>query len=586
MRLLSLRAAPLLILTAMALGACADQTNPTQVKAGEANHRALPNLGDTLVRATCTLPAAIPGEARPAAACGGGGGGGGGGSPPPPPPGPMMNWTDHVPTQLELLSSPGAVSLEVMVSNSQAPVTDVWVSVDVSLGGRTLNVYHTPVVCPNEPAGTLYGNCVMWLYPYAPTTTVPDFPAGAANLHVSMTHHDPTQGGVLLGDADRNSGITLVDSRTKVTAINPTRTAPVIDATTADLYSLTIYNPLATTRSSMSFRYYIKQNSVTHYSGTVSLGCGSLLVSGGTGQLPPGNCNPTAAFAASNTSQPGTLISGAATLGVQVISGWTGQIEGESTVPISLNAAPTIGSVKTPCAAFLNVTGPFAADTVRIQYTGSATILNATVRNTITQNGMSVALPAQSLDCGSGTGTLPNTNGLPNQTCKFVGSFTATAPLVAGNASLQVQLSDPVNGTLATQTIPITIGAAPTIDDGGMDIPAFQPLVIGDPALIPYHASLGNAGSSNLPNVMTLKLIVTQQGGAVARTVGKLTVVCNGVTGIPVGACGVSSTLRMNDTSEDKGTLTAGGATLEFHLIDVVSGKELATPFQKGVTLQ
>jgi hypothetical protein len=474
---------------------------------------------------------------------------------------------------MDLLST--QTSLEVMVSNSQAPVADVWVSVDIVSSAGTLNVYRVPVSCPNEPQGTLFGSCVFWLFPSAPASTPPGFPAGPANLHVSMTLH---AGGGLFGTApDRTSSITLVDSRTKVTNVVAVRMGPVIE-TAPDNYTMTVNNPLSTTRSNMFFRNYVKQNSVVHYSGTASFGCGTLLVSGGNGQIPAGSCTPTAAFNVSNTNQPGTLVSGPATFGVQLINGSSGQIEGEATYPLILNAQPTI-SVTLSGAAFVGVSPItqaviLAADTSVIQYTGSVSFSGVSVKDTIVQNGVGHWAGTHDLNCGGGQGVLPGN--LPGGICKFTSSFAASDPaLVAGQATLKKVITDPLNGILTTQTVPITIGALPTVGDPILNSTA---LVIDGPST-GYTLPLNNPGPP-LSNAMTLTAVLTQSGG-VLRIVDSRPVNCgaNGTGGMASGDCSVSGALTVSSAG-GTGTLVAGAPTsIEFQLIDNASGAVLVHSF-------
>jgi len=570
------------VASTIALAACNDGANLTQVTPRDANARV---LADTLLGSTCILPKSIGDDVHAATTCGtggtgGGGTGGGGGSPPPPPPGPLVNWIDFVPLQLDLLST--QTSLEVMVSTFQSPVTDAWVNVDIVSSAGTLNVYRVPVSCPNEPQGTLYGNCVFWLWPSAPASTPPSFPAGAATLHVTLVHSS----GSLISGNDQQHGITLVDSRAKVSNLLPVRMGPVIDATAADNYTMTVNNPLTTPRSIAYFRYYVKQNSVIHYSNAALFGCGSLLVSGGTGQLPSGSsCTSTAAFNVSNTNQPGTLVSGAGTFGVQIINVATGQIESESTYPLILNAHPTINPLTLSGAAFVGVSPLtqaviLAADTSVIQYTGSVSFDAVKVRDTIIQNGVSHSAGSHDLNCGGGQGILPGN--LPGGICKFTSTFAASDPaLVPGQATLKKVIFDPANGILTTQTVPLTLGALPTLGDPILNSTA---LVIDGPP-VGYTAPASNSGPT-LPNAMTLKAILTQSGG-VLRIVDSRPVNCgpSGTGGMLSGDCSIAGLLTVSSVG-GTGTLIAGQpASIEFQIIDNASGAVLARTFT-SVSLQ
>ena len=347
MQLLSTRAASFLALAAIALGACGDQATPTQLKPADANHLALPNVGDTLIRANCGIvPQAIGGEAH-AASCGGGAPPP---PPPPPPPGPTMNWIDHVPTQLDLDGT--AASLQLMVSNSQPAVTDVWVSTEVVSNAGTLSTSATPVSCPGQPQGTLWGNCVMWLSPVGlpPIQTPPDFPAGPAKLHVYMTHGYPIQGGAILGGAKGEwwPNITLVDSRPKVTAVSLENTTLLLGSTRSFLGGLTspggFQSPMVV--SSLLVQTYIAQGPTHRYTTSGDLNCpGS-----SPGVLPVPGCQISQTFSPSNTAPGwGTLVSGPATFVVQ-LSRADGRILSEKGTGVTIVVPPTISSVTTPDA--------------------------------------------------------------------------------------------------------------------------------------------------------------------------------------------------------------------------------------------
>src|SRR5262249_41509086 len=154
-------------------------------------------------------------------------------------------------------------------------------------------------------------------------------------------------------------------------------------------------------------------------------------------------------------------------------------------------------------------------------YTGPVTILSATVRDTIIQNGVSHFIGSQSVNCGTGSGVLPTTSTLPGGVCKFTSTLTASDPaLVAGQATLKKVLLDPVNGVLATQTASITIGALPTVGDPILNSTS---LVIDGPS-VGYTAPLNNSGPT-LSNAMTLTAVLSQSGG-VSRMVDSRPVTC------------------------------------------------------------
>ena len=137
MRLLSTRAAPFLILAAMALSACGDQLNLTKPAPKDPNHLII--CGDEC---------------------------GGGGSPPPPPPPPPPAITGatppayldkdgiHMPWTVSLTSGQGTLSNDVHVSTSviygswEIPTGNQWVQCGTLIAG------YLPVTCSMSATAT------------------------------------------------------------------------------------------------------------------------------------------------------------------------------------------------------------------------------------------------------------------------------------------------------------------------------------------------------------------------------------------------------------------------------------------------
>jgi hypothetical protein len=532
MHILSSRTAgPFLVLAAIALGACGDQAKLVQPP---------PNPEHFVV---CG-----PG-------CGGGGGGGGGGSPPPAPP--AITGVSNPPGTMDKAGF--AVSFGVSLSNGQSAYSNVSVSSRVITSSGTYSTGSQLVSCGLSlgtlPTGTCSINASA-----AFAAGVGPGGTGPATFEVDLY-----SGFTFL--ASKTFGVSVVDSRPTVTGSSMTGTTLLIGGPSKS-FTATVVNP-GVGRSNISVRAYVSQGSAIRYSTPSLVNCGS-----GAGVLPNGNCLASGTYFASNTAQgTGTLIAGPANFGVQILDAG-GNVLGGGFVNGTLAAFPTIVSVTPSGAAFLN--GPAAADTVVIQNGGQA-ISGVVVQATIIQNGTSRALASQSLSCAGGT-----SGNLPNGSCKFTGSFAATDPLVVGAANLQVQLSDPVDGVLATQTVPITIGQVPQIDVFLNN----TTLVIDGTTPVGYTASLSNPGGPNLSNAMTVKAVLTQSGG-VSRTLDSKPVKCNGgADGIPAnGSCSVPGGLTVTSAG-GTGTLMPGQpAILQFQVIDNASGVSVAT-FATSVNLQ
>ena len=546
MRLLSTRAAPFIVLTAIALGACSDRAKLTQPPQN-------PN------RAVCV-------------GCGGDGGGGGEDPPPPPPPPPPVITGATPPNFLD--KDGISKTFNVSFYNGGYSYDGVTVTTSVVASGVEVATGTQPVSCGSSQGTLPSGACSMTATAAYPLNSpVPGFPAGGAvEFRVYLRN-----GGWLM--SSRSYTTTVYDDRPATFPFGPGSGALFVGV--GKTFTGTIHNPsTGLAWSNISVRPYISQQNgaVIHYSAAALINCGS-----GAGVLPIGDCNISGTNSASNTSLgTGMLASGPAVFGFQLLDP-AGNTIGGSWVNVTLTALPTV-SVTLSGAAFLgDPAGPETAvpvtNTLAIAYTGSATILNVSVRDTlIDKNGVKHFLSLQPLaNCGSGNALANTANG----TCTFTQSFTADNTLPPGLGTLKVQLEDAVNGTLATQTVPITIGVLPTL---GFPSRASTHLAIGG-AAVAYSLPVTNTGP-DLPNHMTIKAILTEDNsdlglGTATRTVDSKALNCgtNGVT-LPQGnpACTFSSAMALTSAG-GSGTLVGGGrqASIEYRLVDDVSGIVLAS---------
>jgi hypothetical protein len=185
MPILSTRAAPLLLLAAIVLGACGDQTNPTRPMPEDPNRIIICGPG-----------------------CSGGGGGGG---PPPPPPlqPPVVTSITMEPTVALSAWNAYDVAFNGQFGTGAITLTNVSVDATVIQGSVSRSVGSQLVVCGSgSPAGRLpaYATCFMpGIFFFLSNGVIGpgNLVAGAATFRVSLR-----QGATLLGFLDRSVTLT------------------------------------------------------------------------------------------------------------------------------------------------------------------------------------------------------------------------------------------------------------------------------------------------------------------------------------------------------------------------------------------
>jgi hypothetical protein len=530
MRLLSTRAAPFLALIALALGACGDQTKLTQ-PAQDANFL-------RICDPDCPLPP----------------------PPPPPPPPAAVKSVSLPPGTLYIIG--GSVSYSVSLQGGPTTLTNVSISSKISQPTGSLVVTSAWVSCGSS-LGTLPSitTCTMPLTALVVGGGLGLVP-GPATFEVDLV-----QGSTIL--STKTLSVTIDNASPQVTGINA-GASPLLISAGAKSFTATLFNPFGSRPDLIQVNGYIRQGSLRVWVGGQPVNCGS-----GLGVLPSGSCSTSSPY----TLGGATLVPGPAIFEVDLVNGSNLLLDSTS-VNVTLVGAPSIGAVTVSGAVIVGSPDPIPVTyTASIQNPGPL-LSPVTIKDTIIQGSVRLAVGSQNVVCNGGA-----QGSLPNGSCTFAGTFAANDPgrtLVPGAATtLQVTLSDPVDGVLATQTVPITIAPPPQIDAVIMNSTT---LVIDGPS-VGYTAALSNPGP-DLLRPLTLTTVLTQSGG-VSRTVDSFAVKCaNGSDGLPAGgSCSPASQLSVK-SSGGTGVLTPGQPTsLVFQLIDTGSGKVLAT-FAQSVTLQ
>jgi hypothetical protein len=316
-----------------------------------------------------------------------------------------------------------------------------------------------PMVCFGRNAGS--GNlppgvlCSMSATPGVTNNTsgTGTLVPGPATFQVSLL-----QGSTIL--TTRTWATTLVDVRLIAVTTSP-NPSPIGRASRP--FTMTVSNAGAPLPFDNFVSGVIRQGAATWgYARSDGFNCGS-----GVDVLPSGTCTISGYYVADTSTGPEPrFVPGPATLRIYLshvggtigYDSWSARLDSIET-PITLIRTPRIETVTPIGSSTIGNPGTIATYTATIDNPGP-TISGATVTVKILQslsvNRLGTAGPV-SVDCGSGLGTLPS------GTCTFTGSYSAsnnspgTGTLFPGPATLQIQLSDPLNGTVFTKSVSITL---------------------------------------------------------------------------------------------------------------------------------
>jgi hypothetical protein len=299
--------------------------------------------------------------------------------------------------------------------------------------------------------------------PGAGWENLPPFASCSQSIWMTLTNNMSGSGTLVPGPATfqvtllqgttvlntRTSPVTIVDGRfTSVTpSPNPSRIGGAPQP-----FTVTVSNA-GGSLSNVFLGGRIRQGAAVQGSVTASINCG-----GGLNVLPSGACTISGTYRADTIQSAPYLVPGPATLYFTLKgNGGVSPIDSVN-VPITLVGLPTIGTVTPASAATIGFPGPIVNYTATIDNPGPI-VTNATVKVRLIQGATNREANSgpEAVDCGAGLGTLPAGS------CTFTSIFFATntgvgvGQLVPGAATLQIQLSDPVNGLLQTRLVPVTL---------------------------------------------------------------------------------------------------------------------------------
>jgi hypothetical protein len=297
--------------------------------------------------------------------------------------------------------------------------------------GTTLRAASGSLVNCGNGGGILPTGTCAFTFGYSATNTAGGsgtLVPGSATLEVQLRGAN----GTVLDT--RNLTVTLLSGVPHITGLTLSAATAVIGGAFVP-YTATLQN-LGASRSGIALQGFLHQGSVAQAAGGSVVNCGA-----GTGVLPTGTCTFTFGYVASNSAGgSGTLVPGPATLEVQLRDG-TGRVLDSRNVAVTLQPfAPIITGLSLSSITPV-IGGAFVPFTIALQ-NPTPTLSGVAVQSWVHQGSTLRAAGGSAVSCGSGTGVLPT--GTCNVTAGYIVSSTAggVGTLVAGSATLEVQLLD------------------------------------------------------------------------------------------------------------------------------------------------
>ena len=374
---------------------------------------------------------------------------------------------------------------------------------------------------------------------------------------------------VALSACDDHTDPNSPSARLNTQDVRPRATSPSLSAfaitdLTLSNTTLVIDGPSATytariETSTQSFkglivRAYFVQQQVRHQVGEQGVPCGF------GGRI----CTYT------NFIQASGLLPGAAVFELQLFSA-TGSLLSTRDVPIMLRAGQTISALSLS-SNNLVIGGPSASYTATLQNQAGPRS-GVAVEGWLVQSGANNARRSTGaivVQCGSGSGILPNGACTVSNVIIASNSNPGTGTLTPGAATFELDLT--VNGTVvALDSVPVSITSAATITD--VRLAATSDTVLLEGASASYTTALQNSGASI--SGVTIQGFISQ---AKARRFATGTLVsCGSTSGtLPNGGCKFPAQLTATNNSAGFGTLVTGPATFELQLVDA-TGAVLST---------
>jgi hypothetical protein len=313
-------------------------------------------------------------------------------------------------------------------------------------------------------------------------------------------------------------------------------------------YTTTLFSSTASFRG-LTVRAYFVQQQVRHAVGDQGVPCafGSL------------TCTYT------NSVQASGLLPGGAQFELQLLDA-SGVVVSTRAVGVSLAAGQSISALHL-ASTDLVLEGPNTSYSATLQNSGPA-LSGAAVQGWLIQSGANNARRAAGesvVQCGSGSGVLPN--GACALSSSIVASNTGagTGTLVPGPAVFELDLT--VNGIVrAETTMVISIRGGATITGLTLGAMTSDTLLL-EGSSAPYVATVQNLGSSL--SGISIQSFVTQ--GTARRFAGGTLITCGSSAGVlPSGSCTLASRLAASNNTAGAGTLVTGDATFELQLVDAI----------------
>jgi hypothetical protein len=242
--------------------------------------------------------------------------------------------------------------------------------------------------------------------------------------------------------------VTLVPSAT-ITSLNLSSTNLVLNGT-ATSYTVSIQN-VAPSLSGVVIQGWVSQGSVTHAANGTVVECGS-----GDGVLPNGTCTFSSEASANNgLSGSGTLVPGPATFRLELKDG-SGVLLSTTTVPVTIVPnAPRISAVSLSSSTVV-IGGAGAPYTATIDNPG-ASASGVVLQGWIVQGAVRHGAGGTSVFCGSGAGVVPTGTCPVSFSYGAANGVSGAGTLVAGAATLELDLIDGSGNTLSTVSLPVTL---------------------------------------------------------------------------------------------------------------------------------
>jgi hypothetical protein len=320
----------------------------------------------------------------------------------------------------------------------------------------------------------------------------------------------------------------------------------IIDGAPAT-YTATVVS-LTQSFTGLTVRAYFVQQHVPHLVGDQGLPCA----------FGNSTCTYTSSIKA-----PAGLLPGGAIFELQLLDA-SGVVLSTRDVAVSLAAGQTISAL-TLSSSSLVVGGPLTSYSTTLQNPDSS-LAGVAVQGWLVQSGANNARRAAGgalVQCGSGSGVLPNGTCTLSSVIVASNSTSGTGTLVPGPATFELDLM--VNGIVVAQkTAAVSIVAGVSISGLNLASATSDTLLL-EGSSATYTTTLRNIGSS--VSGISIQGWISQ--GTARRFAGGTPVSCGSSSGVlPNGSCTFSSQLAASNNTAGAGTLSTGSATFELQLVD------------------